>query len=148
MAQTPRGPQTIVPYLSYDDAPAAIAFLCDAFGFEERYRLAMPDGRIGHAELCYGDNLLMLASAYPEMGFSSPAKLAAVHVQLHVDVDDVDAHFARARAAGATIAAEPADQPYGDRVYRVVDPEGHRWIFACHVRDVSEDEIRAAYGAK
>jgi PhnB protein len=148
MAQTPRGPQTLVPCLSYDDAPAAIAFLCDAFGFEERYRLAMPDGRIGHAELAYRDNLLMLASAYPEMGFASPAKLPAVHGQVHIEVEDVDAHFERARAAGATIAAEPADQPYGDRVYRVVDPEGHRWIFATHVRDVPDREIRAAYGVE
>lgn len=144
----PRGPQAIVPYLAYDDAPAAIAFLRDAFGFEERSRLPMADGRIGHAELAYHGNLLMLASAYPEMGFTSPAKLPSVHCQLRIEVEDVDAHFARARAAGATIACEPTLQPHGDREYRVVDPEGHRWTFSMRVRDMTAEEIAAAYAGK
>ena len=143
-----RSPQTLVPYLCYDDAPAAIDFLCRAFGFEERYRIPMEDGRIGHAELLLGGNVLYLASAYPEMGFTSPAKLEAVHTQVHADVPDVDAHFGRARAAGATIVAEPADQPYGDRVYRAVDPEGHRWSFSTTVRAMSPEEIRAAFAGK
>jgi len=148
MAQNPkRTPQSIVPYLAYDDAPAAIAFLCDAFGFEELYRLEMPDGRIGHAELGLRGNVLMLASAYPELGFASPAKLPSVHATLSIDVDDLDAHCARARAAGATIAAEPAEQPHGDRSYRALDPEGHRWTFSTRVREMTPDEIRAAYGA-
>jgi PhnB protein len=148
MANPTRTPQAIVPYLAYDDAPAAIAFLCDAFGFEELYRLEMPDGRIGHAELGLRGNVLMLASAYPEIGFASPAKLASVHSTLAIDVDDVDAHCARARAAGATIAAEPAEQPHGDRSYRALDPEGHRWTFSTRVREMTADEIRAAYGAQ
>jgi PhnB protein len=142
-----RSPQAIVPYLAYDDAPAAIAFLCDAFGFEELYRLEMPDGRIGHAELSYRGNHLMLASSYPELGFSA-AKLPSVHCQVHIDVEDVDAHCARARAAGATIAVEPAEQPHGAREYRVVDPEGHRWSFATQLREMTPEEIRAAYGGK
>lgn len=141
----PRGPQAIVPYLAYDDAPAAIEFLCRAFGFEEAFRLPMPDGRIGHAELRFRDNLLMLASSYPEIGFSGPAKLPALHAQVWIEVEDVDAHCARARAAGATIAEEPTDKPYGDRQYLAVDPEGHRWSFSMHLRDVPADEIRAAY---
>ena len=145
MSRPDRTPQRIVPYLSYADAPAAIEFLCKAFGFEETYRLEMGDGRIGHAELTLGGNVLMLASAYPEMGMQSPAELPAVHSQVQIDVDDVDAHHARARKAGATIAAEPEDQPYGDRSYRATDPEGHRWTFSTHVRDVSPEEIRAAY---
>ncbi len=140
-----RGPQAIVPYLAYDDAPAAIDFLCRAFGFEETFRLPMPDGRIGHAELSFRGNVLMLASSYPELGFTGPAKLPALHAQVQIDVEDVDAHFARAVAAGATIAAEPEDKPYGDRAYQAVDPEGHRWNFSTHVRDVSPEEIRRAY---
>jgi len=143
-----RAPQTIIPYLCYEDAPAAIAFLCEAFGFEERFRLAMADGRVGHAELECGGNALMLASSYPEMGFASPAKLPSVHSQLYVQVEDVDAHFARARKAGATIAAEPSDQPHGDREYRVVDPEGHHWIFATRLREMTPEEITAAYAGK
>jgi PhnB protein len=139
------GRQAITPYLSYDDAPAAIAFLAEAFGFEEHYRLPMEDGRIGHAELHFGGNVLMLASSYPEMGFAGPSKLDAVPSQLHVRVDDVDAHFDRAKAAGATIATEPSEQPHGDRSYRAIDPEGHRWIFYTPIRTMTPDEIKAAY---
>jgi uncharacterized glyoxalase superfamily protein PhnB len=122
--------QRIVPYLSYADAPAALSFLCLAFGFEERYRLTMDDGRIGHAEVAYKDNVIMLASAWREAGFASPMELAGIHTQVYCSVDDVDAHYHQARDAGATILAEPADQPYGERMYRAVDCEGHRWLFA------------------
>jgi uncharacterized glyoxalase superfamily protein PhnB len=122
--------QRIFPMLAYDDAPAALEFLCKAFGFEERYRMGMPDGTIGHAEVALGDQVVMLATTWKAAGMASPKDLAGVHAQLRCTVDDVEAHFARARAAGATIAAEPEDQPYGERVYRAVDPEGHRWIFA------------------
>jgi uncharacterized glyoxalase superfamily protein PhnB len=148
MAHPDRSPQRIVPYLSYADAPAAIEFLCRAFGFEEGFRLEMGDGRIGHAELTLGGNVLMLASTYPEMGLQSPAELPALHSQLQIDVDDVDAHHARAREAGATIAAEPEDQFYGARTYRAVDLEGHVWTFSSQVRDVSRAEAEAAIGQK
>lgn len=138
MVTNPRkGSQRLVPYLAYADAPAALAFLSRAFGFEEKFRLPMPDGRIGHAELTLGgDVVLMLASVYPEMGFASPADLPGLPGQVFCYVDDVDAHCERARAAGATIRAEPRDEPHGDRMYRAVDPEGHRWMFATHVKDV------------
>ncbi|MEM1417100.1 MAG: VOC family protein [Myxococcota bacterium] len=132
----PEGYQRVIPYLSYADAPAAIEFLEKAFGFTRRFVMPMPDGRIGHAELELGGHALLLASAYEEMGMASPAKLPNVHGQVLVYVDDVDAHHARALAAGATIATEPEDQPHGDRSYRATDPEGHRWIFATHLRNV------------
>jgi uncharacterized glyoxalase superfamily protein PhnB len=128
------GPQRIIPYLAYDDAPSAIDFLCKAFGFEERYRLKMDDGRIGHCEVTLLGNTLMLASAFPDFGLVSPRALEALPCQIMVVVDDVDAHHERARKAGATIAAAPADQPHGNRIYRAVDPEGHRWIFSAPVR--------------
>jgi uncharacterized glyoxalase superfamily protein PhnB len=124
----PAGMQRIIPYLTYDDAPAAIEFLCAAFGFDEHFRYPMPDGRIGHAELGFKDNVLMLASAYEGFG-ETPLRLPNVHCQIYCFVDDVDAHFARARDAGATIASAPADE-HGMRRYRAVDPEGHRWVFA------------------
>jgi PhnB protein len=144
----PRGTQRIIPYLAYRDAPAAIEFLCKAFGFEERYRLPMPDGRLGHAELACGDCVVMLASAYPELGFHSPRDLSGLHAQVLCYVDDVDAHHARAVAAGATIEAEPSDQFYGDRTYRAVDREGQRWSFHTHVRDVApEDMVPPGAGA-
>jgi PhnB protein len=129
MPEDNRTSQRIVPYLLYSDAPAAIDFLCKAFGFEEEFRQPMPDGRVGHAELAYQGNLVMLASVWPEGGFASPLDLPSVHSQVYCRVDDVDAHYQRARAAGATIVSEPADQ-HGQRMYRVTDPEGHRWLFA------------------
>ena len=124
----PKGTQRIIPYLAYRDAPAAIDFLCQAFGFTERFRYPMPDGRIGHAELGFQDNIVMLASTYEGFG-QSPIDLPAVHGQVYCYVDDTDAHFARAKAGGATITAEPANE-HGNRMYRAMDPEGHRWIFA------------------
>lgn len=121
--------QRFTPMLAYADAPAAIAFLTQAFGFEERFRMDMPDGSVGHAELGLGDQVVMLASEWPAGGVVSPLRLPALHAQLFVRVDDVEAHFTRARAEGATIAAEPTDQAYGERTYRAIDPEGQRWIF-------------------
>jgi uncharacterized glyoxalase superfamily protein PhnB len=136
----PDGAPRILPMLTYADAPAAIEFLCRAFGFGTRYRLDMPDGRVGHAELALEGGVVALASEFEGFGVS-PLRLDGHHAQLFVYVDDVDAHFARAREAGATIAAEPADQFYGDRTYRAIDPEGHRWVFGTHVRDVPPEEM-------
>ena len=130
VGQPPEAGQRIVPMLAYADAPAALEFLCQAFGFEVRFRMDMPDGSVGHAELGYGDDVIMLASAWREGGMASPRELPGVHSQVYRRVDDVDAHWARARAGGATLVGEPEDQPYGERTYRALDPEGHRWIFA------------------
>ncbi len=134
----------IVPALSYADAPAAIAFLCRAFGFEEQYRLEMPDGSIGHAELSYGGATVSLASQWPDGGLGSPRSLPHLHACLQVYVEDVDAHYAQACAAGAEIVEEPADQFYGDRTYRARDLEGHRWWFHQRLREVSPEEMAAA----
>ena len=133
------GMQRVTPMLSYADAPAAIEFLNAAFGFRTRERLDMEDGRVGHAELELEGGVVRVASLWPEMGFASPRELTAVHGQTYCVVDDVDAHYARARAAGATIVSEPADQFYGARVYRAVDLEGHRWMFATQVREVARE---------
>src|SRR6185369_6862877 len=101
--------QTIIPYLAYEDAPAALDFLRDAFGFEERFRMAMPDGRIGHAEVALGESVLFLASLWKEVGNMSPKDLAGIHCQYYCHVADVDQHFRRAREAGAIVIDEPAD---------------------------------------
>jgi len=116
--------------LAYDDAPAAIDFLCAAFGFEERSRMKMPDGAIGHAEIALNGNVVMLATTWKAGGMSSPKDLPAMPSQLFCEIDDVDAHFQRAKAAGAVVIAEPENQPYGFRMYRALDLEGHRWLFA------------------
>ena len=140
----PAGNQRIIPYLAYADAPAAIEFLCKAYGFEAGMQMEMGDGVLGHAELHLGDNVVFLSTAFAEMGHASPRDLKAVHGQVMIYVDDVDAHYEHARAAGAEIAEEITDQFYGDRNYRTVDPEGHHWIFTQHIRDVSPEELKAA----
>ena len=139
--------QRIVPALSYDDAPAMIEFLCRAFGFEELYRLEMPGGSIGHAELTYAGHTVTLATAWPEGGLGSPQDLPHLHACIQVYVDDVDAHYERALAEGATILQEPEDQFYGDRVYRAADPEGGRWWFHQELSRVSGEEMQAAIDA-
>ncbi len=131
----PEGYQRIIPYLGYRDCAKALDFLREAFGFEERFRMPMPDGRIGHAEMVLVDNFIMLASAWEEAGQLSPLDLKGVHTVIHCYVDDLDAHYRRAKGAGAVVIGEPEDQSYGARSYRAIDPEGHRWIFATQVRE-------------
>lgn len=126
----------IIPTLRYDDAPAAIAFLCSAFGFTEHavYPDESSPGRIAHAQLRYGDQLLMLSSAGPsEWADAAPLKTvreAGGNTQtLYLIVEDVDAHAERARAASADVFMEPRDQDHGGRGYGARDPEGNAWSF-------------------
>ena len=135
--------QRIVPALTYADAPAAIAWLCRVFGFEEVRRMEVGDGRIGNAALSFNGEQIMLASPFDEAGTKSPRELAALHQQITVYVDDVDAHYARARGEGADILAEPADQFWGARNYWVEDLEGHRWTFQQQLRQVPDHESAA-----
>ena len=142
MAQNPpEGVQRIIPMLVYRDAPAAIEFLCKALGFKENFRLEMDDGAIGHCELEYQGHIVMLASEFPSMNLVSPQDLPGRHSQVMLYVDDVDAHHERARAAGATITQAVADQSYGDRNYRLVDPEGGRWMISMRVKDVAPEDM-------
>ena len=135
--------QVFTPSLAYDDAPAAIEFLCRAFGFEEKFRLAMPDGSIGHAELGIGGAIVYVATTWEAGGMASPQNLPAVHGQVHCEVPDVDAHYERASREGAVIAEAPEDQFHGSRSYRAMDLEGHRWIFSQFLREIPETELQA-----
>ena len=119
--------QTITPYLLYEDAAGAMDFLARAFDFEETTRMAMPDGRVGHAEMKLGDAEIMLGQPEQPM---SPKRLGGTPVLMYVYITDLDAHCERARRAGAEIADEPEDQEYGDRRYHARDREGHSWYFA------------------
>ena len=115
---------TVSPYLYYEDAGAAMDWLIRTFGFRERMRGHRPDGQFGHGELAVGDGIVMLGT--PE-GFQR----AAQHTfGVYVHVDDVEAHYTRAKGEGATITDEPADQSYGVRSYGVLDCEGIQWWFA------------------
>jgi uncharacterized glyoxalase superfamily protein PhnB len=138
--------QAITPMLSYEDVAGAAAWLVAAFGFREELRYEDSEGRPTHVELRLGEGAVMLGNPSPR--YESP-KTHREHCQaaarwsetpfvvdgVHVYVDDVEAHLERARAAGARILSEVEDTPFGDRHYRVEDLEGHRWMFAEHVRD-------------
>lgn len=136
--------QTVTPYLLYEDVDAALDFLSRAFDFEERLRLVGPEGYVNHAEMRLGDGTIYLGD--PGDAYRNPKRLGQDTVGIYVIVDDVDAHYERAKAAGADIRREPQDEPYGDRRYDVVDPEGHRWYFASPVREVAPEESNAAAG--
>lgn len=141
------GPQPVIPYLVVSGAAKAIEFYKAAFGAEELFRLPAPDGqRVLHAELKIGGGRVMLTDEYPEMGSTSPQTLGGTAVTMHLYVPDTDAAFATATAAGASAVMPPADMFWGDRFARVVDPFGHSWSIATHIRDVSPAEM--AEGAK
>ena len=136
----PEGPR-ITPYLLYEDVAGALDWLSRAFGLEEHgERFAGSDGKINHAAMKLGDGVVMMG--YPGPSYKNPKRLGQSTVQLYIYVEDVDAHFERARRAGATILEEPADQFYGDRRYGASDPEGHQWYFASHMRDVAPEDMR------
>ncbi len=128
----PQNEPVIYPALSYRDARAAIDFLTSAFGFEELMVVPGDNGSIVHAELNLGPAVVMLGSARPEMGWQSPRDMPAVNSTLYVAIDDPDAHFQRAKAAGAEIIREPADTDYGSREYGAKDPGGHHWSFGTY----------------
>ena len=137
----PDGYPQVTPYLCVDGAAAAIEFYSTVFGAKERMRMPAPDGRIGHAELQFGDSVVMLSDEYPEMGVKGPKSLGGTPVTLSVYVEDVDAVFGQAVQAGASALRQPENQFYGDRSGQFEDPFGHRWNVATHVEDVSPDEM-------
>jgi len=137
-AKSPGYPR-VTPYLLYEDVAQALDWLAGAFGFRERLRYAAEDGTVNHAEMTVADDgVIMLGHPGPE--YRNPNRRGGPTALTHVVVDDVDAHFTRARDAGARILREPADEEYGDRRYDAEDPEGHLWSFGQPVREVSPDE--------
>jgi PhnB protein len=137
----------ITPYLAYEDADAAIDWLTKAFGFSETLRSTGEDGKVNHAELELEGGSIMLGA--PGGDYQGPKRSGgAKHIFVHAYVEDVDAHYERAKAAGANILAAPADQEYGDRRYQVEDLDGHVWFFAQRIRDVDPAEWGATTAAR
>jgi uncharacterized glyoxalase superfamily protein PhnB len=131
----------ITPYLFYEDVPAALEWLARTFGFTETVRMPGPDGEVLHGEMRVADGVVMMGRPGPD--YVNPVRDGGrVHQLQYVYVDDVDAHCARAREAGAKLLSEPTDQFYGDRTYGVEDLAGHQWNFAQHVRDVAPEDMR------
>jgi len=131
----------VSPSLSIDGAAEAIQFYVDVFGATERMRMDGPGGKVAHAELAFGDSVIMLADEFPEMDFVGPKTVGGTPVTLSLYVEDVDAVVDKAVAAGATLARPVEDQFYGDRVGQIEDPFGHRWHLATHVEDVAAEEM-------
>jgi PhnB protein len=138
----PEGYHSITPYLVIKGAAAAIDFYKQAFNATEIMRMPQLDGRMGHAELKFGDSVVMLADEYPELQVVGPKTLGNTSVGLLLYLDDVDKAVERAVSLGATIKKPIADQFYGDRTGTIEDPFGHKWTLAVHIEDVSPEEMQ------
>ena len=129
---------TIIPVLRYRDAPAAIEWLCKVFGFEKHLVVPHPDGSVAHAQLSFGNGMIMLASvSHPETAFGrlmkQPDELQGAQTQTtYVVVSDVDAVYANAKVGGARIGSEIKDEDYGGRDFSCYDLEGHLWSFGSY----------------
>jgi uncharacterized glyoxalase superfamily protein PhnB len=127
---------TIIPTLRYRDAAAAVEWLCRAFGFNKHLVVPGEAGAIAHAQLTYGNGMIMLGTAGDdEFGKlqRTPAQVGGVGTQSpYIIVPDADAHHARAVAAGAKVVYAIRDEPYGGRGYSCLDPEGHLWNFGTY----------------
>jgi PhnB protein len=137
----PEGHHTVTPYLSVRNGGKAMEFYKTAFGARERYKLMMPDGRLGHGELTLGDSVIMLADEFPEYGNTGPETVGGTPVTIHLYVEDVDAFVKKAVTAGARERKPVMDQFYGDRSGQIEDPFGHVWWVATHKEDVSPEEL-------
>jgi uncharacterized glyoxalase superfamily protein PhnB len=129
----PAGMPRVLPHLVYDDVDAAVTWLTNAFGFSERtrFRHTEDDGSTSRTQLDVVDSAITVGR--PSVHGDSPS--AGVSSMLYVYVDAVDEHYARARAAGATIVIELDDAPWGDRRYQATDPQGHQWTFATPIAE-------------
>jgi len=138
----PDGYRTVTPYLFVKGAAKALDFYKKAFGAAELMRFADPSGRVGHAELKIGDSIIMLADEHPEMGVRGPQSYGGSGSSIVLYVEDVDARFQQAVAAGAKVLRPLQDQFYGDRTGTIEDPFGHTWTLATHKEDLTPEEIQ------
>ena len=137
----PEGYHSVTPYLIVDGAEEAIRFYENALGATEIMRLPMGD-KVAHAEIRIGDSVVMLSDEWPEHGKLGPKARGGATSSLMIYLEDVDAAFDRAIAAGASVERPVEDQFYGDRSGTIADPFGHSWTLSTHVEDVSEQEMQ------
>ena len=140
---------SLMSALCYQDPKAALAWLEQAFGFEVLMLIEDGEGNLVHSEMRFGNAVVMIGNEWTA-DHKSPKSIGGKNTQtVHIQVTtDVDAHCERARAAGAEILMEPANQFYGDRTYRCRDPEGHIWTVGQTVQAVSREEAEQASGLK
>ncbi len=141
----PEGFHSLIPDLVVRDAAEAIEFYKKVFGAKKRRVFPGPDGSIIHAEIRMGDSILFLSPEFPEMNVFSPQSPGGgTSTSMFLYVEDVDAVFAKAVSAGARVTMPLADAFWGDRTCSIVDPFGHRWMLATHIKDLSDEEIEKA----
>src|ERR1700741_2442352 len=138
----PEGMHSVTPHLVCDGAANAIDFYKKAFNAVELSRLPAPDGKLMHSAIRIGDSTIMLVDEFPQWGSVGPKALKGSPVTIHLYVENVDATFAQAVAAGATVKMPVADMFWGDRYGVLDDPFGHHWSVATHMRDLTPEEIQ------
>jgi PhnB protein len=138
----PEGYHTVLPYLIVKGAAKALDFYKRAFNATELVRLPMPDGRVGHAEFRIGNSVVMLADEMPDMKVLGPESVGGTTVGFCIYVEDCDAVFKQAIAAGARQDRPLENQFYGDRSGTLIDPFGHKWTVATHKEDISPEEMK------
>lgn len=143
----PAGVHAVTPHLCCDGASAAIEFYKAAFGAEELMRLPGEDGRLMHACLLINGSSIFLNDEYPEQGGTGPKRLGGSPVIIHLMVQDVDAAFETAIAAGATVVMPVADMFWGDRYGVLADPFGHLWSLATPNGPMSVEDMQSAMKA-
>ena len=136
----PEGYHSVTPYLVVKGGAKALEFYKQAFGAVELFRMEGPGGSIGHAEIKIGDSPVMLGDECPQGGTKAPSS-GGSGVGLMIYVEDVDARFQQAVAAGGKVQRPVQDQFYGDRSGSVIDPFGHRWTISTHIEDVPPEEM-------
>jgi PhnB protein len=137
----PDGYHSVTPYLVIKGAAEALEFYKSVFGATELMRFDGPNGTLAHAEIKIGNSPLMISDEWPDMGFRGPKSIGGSPVGIMIYVEDADAMFAKAVAAGGTVTKPLQDQFYGDRSGSITDPWGHMWTIATHVEDVTPEEI-------
>ncbi|MES3020734.1 MAG: VOC family protein [Pseudomonadota bacterium] len=140
----PEGMNSLTPHIVCAGAEAAMDFYIKAFGAVDSGRMKGPDGKLMHGQLRIGDSHLMLVDENPEWNMLGPLALKGTPVTLHLYVENADASFERAVAAGCAATMPLADMFWGDRYGMVTDPYGHMWAIATHTRDVAREDMQAA----
>jgi len=142
VAATPKGYNTVTPYLIIDNAAKAIEFYKQVFGAKEVMRMQKPDGKIGHAELKIGDAKIMLADEYLECDARAPKAFGGSPVSIHLYMKSVDSVVDRAVSAGAKLTRPVENMFYGDRSGMLEDPYGHKWCVSTHIENVSPAQMK------
>jgi PhnB protein len=134
----------VTPHIVVRDASRAADWYTRALGAEERSRVPLPGGKVMTVELWFGDSPVMIADEFPDLGIVSPLTLGGTYGALHITTSDVDALWQRAIDAGAEVFHPLGDTFWGERFGQIIDPFGHRWGMATHLRDVPADEVARA----